>query len=96
MKNNILEMVLGGKRKENPNTVKDTGSSRIYKGKKSAFIIKKKPITESSEAVSKKISYLVHKEKKPVKQAVAMAINMNKEHRLTSNGQYIHVKGKNK
>jgi hypothetical protein len=38
-------------------------------------------------AVSKKISHLVH-EGKPQEQAVAMALNMKREGRLTSTGGY--------
>ena len=38
--------------------------------------------------VSKKISHLKNKEKKPHKQAVAMALNMEKEGRLTKDGKY--------
>jgi len=43
--------------------------------------------------VSKKISHLV-KEGTPHKQAVAMAINMGKKHRITESGGYRPVKKK--
>jgi hypothetical protein len=44
--------------------------------------------------VSKKISHLEH-EGTPHKQAIAMAINMEKKHRITPSGGYRHVrKGK--
>lgn len=46
---------------------------------------------KSEGAVGKKISKLVH-EGKPQKQAVAMAINMKREGRLTSSGGYKRVK----
>ena len=43
-------------------------------------------------AVSKKISHLVH-EGKPQRQAVAMALSMQRAHRLTKEGGYIRAKG---
>jgi hypothetical protein len=43
--------------------------------------------------VSKKISKLSH-EGYPHKQAIAIAINMNREGRLTESGGYRHVKKK--
>ena len=45
----------------------------------------------SSARVGTKISVLEH-EGKPHKQAIAMAINMEKEHRLTNSGGYRRVK----
>ena len=45
------------------------------------------------QRVSKKIEVLMH-ENVPQKQAVAMAINMEKHHRLTNYGGYIRVKKK--
>lgn len=42
-------------------------------------------------AVSKKISHLVH-EGKPQKQAVATALSMQREGRLTPSGGYKHVR----
>jgi hypothetical protein len=44
--------------------------------------------------VSKKISHLQSKEGVPHKQAVAMAINMDKEGRLTKGGKYKKKRGK--
>ena len=49
----------------------------------------------SKGAVSKKISHLVKGEGKPQKQAVAMAMNMEREGRLTKEGGYKRV-GKKK
>lgn len=46
---------------------------------------------KGKDAVGKKISKLVH-EGKPQKQAVATALNMEREGRLTSGGGYKHVK----
>lgn len=46
-----------------------------------------------SKAVGKKIEHLMKVEHKPQKQAVAMAMNMHKEGRLTSGGGY-RKKGK--
>jgi hypothetical protein len=51
----------------------------------------KAELDKSSDAVGKKISKLVH-EGKPQKQAVATALNMEREHRLTPSGGYKHVK----
>ena len=45
----------------------------------------------SPDRIGKKISILMH-EGKPQKQAEAMAINMDKEHRLTESGGYIRAK----
>lgn len=47
-------------------------------------------------AVSKKISHLVKSEGKPQKQAVAMALNMEREGRLTKEGGYKRVGKKGK
>ena len=48
--------------------------------------------TVPKSAVSKKISHLVKSEGKPQKQAVAMALNMQREGRLTKEGGYKRVK----
>ena len=45
----------------------------------------------SPARVGKKISHLIH-EGKPQDQAVAIAINMEKKHRLTESGGYKRVK----
>ena len=45
-------------------------------------------------AVSKKISHLVESEGKPQKTAVVMAMNMEREGRLTKEGGYIRAKKK--
>jgi len=45
-------------------------------------------VAKEKSLVSQKISVLRH-EGKPEKQAVAMAINMGKAHRLRSGGRYI-------
>lgn len=45
----------------------------------------------SNNRVSKKISVLEREEKVPHQQAIAMAINMDKRHRLDSNGGYKRV-----
>ena len=49
---------------------------------------------KKKDKVSKKISHLKSKENKPHKQAVAMALNMEKEGRLTKDGKYKKKRGK--
>lgn len=46
----------------------------------------------SPARIGKKISVLMH-EGEPQKKAVAMAMNMEREHRLTESGGYKRVKG---
>ena len=48
-------------------------------------------VHHSKAAIGKKIGILEH-EGTPPKQAIAMAINMDKEHRLTPEGGYKRVK----
>jgi hypothetical protein len=52
-----------------------------------------KKMSPGDGAVSSKISHLVH-EGKPQKQAVAMALSMKREGRLTKEGGYIRAKDK--
>lgn len=51
---------------------------------------------KKKSAVSKKISKLVHREKMPVKQAVATALSMQRAGKLTKAGGYKRAKGKKK
>jgi len=50
---------------------------------------------QRQSAISKKIEHLVH-EGEPQKQAVAMAMSMGREHRLTPEGGYIRKGRKRK
>ena len=53
------------------------------------------PVEEKKDnRVSKKISHLQSKEGVPHKKAVAMAINIDKEGRLTKGGKYKKKRGK--
>ena len=65
------------------------------RGESKAFEAKENRGNPGNGAVSKKISHLVKGEGKPQKQAVAMALNMKREGRLTKEGGYKRV-GKKK